>query len=381
MNILHLYSDWRWTGPADPVLNICKALQERGHNVVFAYRKPTHDVSETIERFTRERKINSTDIFKLNRYFNISDNVQDIVALRRFIFEKNIDIVNTHLSHDHVIGSIACRLASNKAVLIRTDHNRDPFTLTVGNRFLLKHLTDGIITFSGKTKERLTEEFGIAENNVIRIMPAVDSNVFNTNRQYRAMRKIFGIDDNDIVVGIVTRFQKYRKMDMFFDALSSVITKMPNVKALLLGTSSKMKETVYEPVKRLNLEKNVVIAGYLSDDYIDALACMDIFVFLIAGSDGTGRAMREVMAMGKPVIANNTGMLPEMIDEGKNGFIFDNSAATLSNMILELCNDKTLRLSIGKAARTKAELDFSIDRQAADIETFYEHQLRLKKQR
>jgi spore coat protein SA len=108
---------------------------------------------------------------------------------------------------------------------------------------------------------------------------------------------------------------------------------------------------------------------------------MDIFVFLIAGSDGTGRAMREAMAMGKPVIANNTGMLPDMIDEGKNGFIFDNSVETLSDIILKLCNDKNLRVKIGMAARKKAEHDFSIDKQAADIETFYEQQLRAKKQR
>ncbi len=381
MNILHLYSDWRWTGPADPVLNICKKLQERGHNIFFAYRKPPREFPETIERFAHERGISSVDIFNLNRYFNISDNACDIIRLRRFILEKKIDIANTHLTHDHVIGGIACRLTSNKAVIIRTDHRRDPFKSAFGNRFLLKYLTDGVITFSGKSKEKLTGEFGIVGNNVKKIIPAVDSNIFNPDRQFMDMRAKFGIHDKDIVVGIVTRFQKYRKMDMFFEAFSSALKKVPNIKALLLGTSSKMKETVYEPVKRLNLEKNVIIAGYLSDDYIDALACMDIFVFLIAGSDGTGRAMREAMAMGKPVIANNIGMLPEMIDEGENGFIFDNRSASLAGLITKLCTDKNLRFATGKAARIKAERDFSMDRQAEDIETFYEQQLRSKKYR
>lgn len=66
MNILHLYSDWRWTGPADPVLNICKKLQERGHNIILAYRKPPHEFPETIEKFVKERGITGTDIFNLN---------------------------------------------------------------------------------------------------------------------------------------------------------------------------------------------------------------------------------------------------------------------------------------------------------------------------
>ncbi len=349
--------------------------------MIFAYRRPPHDVPETIGRFAVERNVSSTDIFTLNRYFNISDNIEDVRRLKNFISEQKIEIVNAHLTHDHVIGSIACRLTSSKTVIIRTDHKRDPFKLTFGNRLLLKNLTDGIITFSTKSRRKLIEEFGIPENDVMKIMPAVDSNVFNPESRFRDMRKKFGIHEKDIVIGIVTRFQKYRKMDMFFEAFSSVIAKIPNVKALLLGSSSKMKETVYEPVKRLNLEKNVIVAGYLSDDYIDALACMDIFVFLIAGSDGTGRAMREAMAMGKPVIANNTGMLSDMIDDGESGFIFDNSAETLSDLILKLTNDKNLRVKIGKAARIKAEHDFSIEKQAADIETFYEQQLRAKKQR
>jgi glycosyltransferase involved in cell wall biosynthesis len=255
MNILHLYSDWRWTGPADPVLNMCKKLQERGHNIIFAYRKPLRDIAETIERFARERNINTTDMFNLNRYFNITDNIKDIRRLKDFIFERKIEIVNAHLTHDHVIGGIACCLTSNKTVVIRTDHRRDPFKSTFGNRFLLKNLTDGIITFSTKSRRKLIEEFGISENNVVKIMPAIDSNVFNPDRQFTDMRKKFGISEKDIVVGIVTRFQKYRKMDMFFKAFSKVIAEMPNVKALLLGSSSKMKETVYEPVKRLNLEK------------------------------------------------------------------------------------------------------------------------------
>jgi hypothetical protein len=41
---------------------------------------------------------------------------------------------------------------------------------------------------------------------------------------------------------------------------------------------------------RLGIEPWVILAGYRTDDYLDALACMDIFVFLMPGSDGTARA-------------------------------------------------------------------------------------------
>jgi len=40
MRILHLFSNWKWTGPADPVLNLCKGLSHRGHDVTLATEKP-----------------------------------------------------------------------------------------------------------------------------------------------------------------------------------------------------------------------------------------------------------------------------------------------------------------------------------------------------
>jgi UDP:flavonoid glycosyltransferase YjiC (YdhE family) len=40
MKILQLFSNWKWTGPADPILNLCKGLEKRGHEVTLAYQKP-----------------------------------------------------------------------------------------------------------------------------------------------------------------------------------------------------------------------------------------------------------------------------------------------------------------------------------------------------
>ena len=50
MKILHLFSNWKWTGPADPTLNLCKGLEKRGHDVTFAYRKPPLPVEDSIEK-------------------------------------------------------------------------------------------------------------------------------------------------------------------------------------------------------------------------------------------------------------------------------------------------------------------------------------------
>jgi glycosyltransferase involved in cell wall biosynthesis len=98
---------------------------------------------------------------------------------------------------------------------------------------------------------------------------------------------------------------------------------------------------------------------------------MDIFVFMIAGSDGTARAMREALAMGVPVIANNIGMLPELIDDGQSGLLFSDNPQDLAEKILKLAGDASLRKTIAAAAAAKAKDDFSLERQVSAIEAFY----------
>lgn len=50
MRILQLFSNWKWTGPADPVLNLCKGLEKKGHEVTLAYQKPPLPVEDSIEK-------------------------------------------------------------------------------------------------------------------------------------------------------------------------------------------------------------------------------------------------------------------------------------------------------------------------------------------
>jgi glycosyltransferase involved in cell wall biosynthesis len=145
---------------------------------------------------------------------------------------------------------------------------------------------------------------------------------------------------------------------------------------MLVGRSSQMQETVLDPIRDYSLEQHVKLAGYLTDRYREGLASMDVFVFLIAGSDGTARAMREAMAVGKPVIANNVGMLPELNEAGKTGLIFNDNPEDLADCMVRLACDEPLRRSLGQAAKLKARTEFSLEKQVRTLESFYEQQMR-----
>lgn len=377
MKILHLFSDWKWTGPAEPVVNLCHALQQRGHEVVLAYRRPPFEALESVEVGVRKKGIRGIDIFhlepisKLHKIYLLKAMVSDIKGIARYIDQEKFDIVNFHNSHDHIVGGLAVRASKRRPPAVRMDHKRDSLKVDPISRWFFRRYTDGLITFSERGAERLVEGLGFPPEKVAKVATALDLTKFDPQRGYKDMRSVFGIPPSSPVVGIVARFQRYRRTDILLEAISHLIKDVPHVRLLLVGRSSQMKESVIEPMERLGISSHVILAGYRQDDYVDTLACMDVFTLLTPGSDGTARALREAMAMGKPVLVSKRGMLPEIVQDGVHGFVLDEKPDTLCHALLTLMKDERLRLAMGNASYEKAEREFRIERQAEEVEDCY----------
>ena len=136
-----------------------------------------------------------------------------------------------------------------------------------------------------------------------------------------------------------------------------------------LGRGTRAREVALEPVKRLDLEGRVHFTGYVSgDDYVALLKRFAFLIFLVPGSDGTCRALREAMAMGKPVVGSRRGAIPELIGEG--GVTVRESEESLAEAILALARDEETRKRMGRLAARRAG-DFDRREVAAKIADFY----------
>ena len=336
-----------------------------------------------MERRVLKEGIKATSQFHLDRPIkfylpsSLRKNISDISNLTRYLDKEKFDILNVHQSHDHILGGIAARRSGSPVVVIRTDHKRDPISPHPGNRLLIWKLTDGMITFSERARRENAEHFGLPLDRVSKVNPALDLDRYRPEREFKDMRSIFGIGKDNIVIGMVARFQKYRRTEVFLEAVKSIVKEFPKIKVLLVGRSSQMEESVIKPIKRLGIERWVILGGYQTDNYIDTLACMDIFVFLMAGSDGTARALREAMAMGKPTIVANRGILPELVEDGVSGFVIKDSPEALAESALQLLRYPELRGKMGEAAYEKAHQEFRSDKQAEAVEAFYQEMIRL----
>ena len=378
MKILHLFSDWKWTGPAEPVVNLCLALQERGHEVTLAYRRPPIETGESMEKGVRKKAFRTVDTFHLEpiakplHIFRLKDIVSDIRGIARSIDQERFDIVNFHNSHDHIVGGLAVRASKRRPPAIRMDHKRDSLKADPVSRWFFRRYTDGLITFSDRSRERLVQALGFSPAQVAKVATALDLTRFDPHKKYKEIRPAFGIPSSSSVVGIVARFQRYRRTDILLEAMARLIKAIPEVRLLLVGHSSQMQQSVIEPMERLGIASHVILAGYRKDDYIDILACMDVFCLLTPGSDGTARALREAMAMGKPAVVTNKGMLPELVQDGATGFVVPEDPEAFYHALLTLVRDERLRKEMGQAAYEMAHREFRLERQAEEVEAFYQ---------
>ena len=98
-------------------------------------------------------------------------------------------------------------------------------------------------------------------------------------------------------------------------------------------------------------------------------------MFLVPGSDGTCRAAREIMAMGKPLVVADRGMLREIVNHERDGLVCDGSVEPLYQALTCLYEDRRARRRMGRTARETAMATYSLEAQSAAVMAVYEEAL------
>ena len=79
--------------------------------------------------------------------------------------------------------------------------------------------------------------------------------------------------------------------------------------------------------------------------------------------EGVPKSLIDVCAIGRPIITTNSIGCKDVVDDGVNGFLIPTrDCETLAEKLRILIEDKDLRIKMGKAAREKAEREFSIEK-------------------
>lgn len=331
---------------------------DRFISIVLSLYQDKEYEGEFLETANRVIKINYTS--KLNPLI-----IKNIASVIR---HEKPAIVHTHLPHATIWGRIAAKM-SGVELILTTEHNTSVWKRKKGIFYILYKLTyrinNLIIAISDAVRNKMIESFGIPKEYIKVIHNGIE---FDEQRKYNLSRyKLSQIQHP--IIGTIGRLHKAKGHEYLVRAFATVKRKFPNANLIIVGDGNQ-RVHLRRLSEKLSLSNSVFFLGKRKDIY-RILQAIDVFVFPSL-EEGLGIALIEACAQGKSCIASNTGGIPEVIVDGKNGFLVapgDESA--IARKVLEILRDDKKRHEIETNAKLMCREKFNIAKKVKELENIY----------
>ncbi|MCK5146687.1 glycosyltransferase [bacterium] len=299
-----------------------------------------------------------------------------LLRLYKHMRKERYDVLQTMLFLPDIVGSItgfAARIPLRLAWETASHHNPE-YLIPLRRRmyrFAIKFM-NRIITVSRESKKSIIYWHPKAENKLQVIHYGIDLDIWhNPAPDEKRLKKIeFGVENASAVIGVVARFYEVKGHVYLIEALNLIKQKYPRLKCLLIGEEGGTLERCKSLVASYELE-SVVKFHDSRDDIPEVLKMFDIFV-LPSISEGLPNVILEAMACGVPVVASNTGGIPELVADGESGVLFvPQDPASLAESLQILLDDSQKSSQMGVEGRRRVETLFSLRHQIDSFEKLY----------
>ncbi|MDI6707972.1 MAG: glycosyltransferase family 4 protein [Candidatus Thermoplasmatota archaeon] len=378
-------------GVENYVYHISKELIRRGHEVtVFTSNLYSEEPWKKFDKAHDE--LNGLKIKRLNVYKNLfpifkMPIIPDVIS---GLIKSNADIYHAH-SHryTHLLSASLAHRVTNAPFIVTTYYHPPEKKETIWKKI---HLRVGDIVFKNEVYRYASKVITMTdtEKNYLKGLMPIEKCV-------TIPAGISSSDWKDIPDGSLFR-EKYRIKGPFIlyaGRLASnkgleylveaahIVTKDNNVKFVFVGEDWGEKEKLTNLATKLGIQDKIIFTDYIDNFEIYKSAFYECEIFVLPSEwESFGIVLLEAMVCGKPCIATNVGGVPEIVDNGVNGFIvpYRNSEMLASKICMLLENNK-LRTEFGVNGRKKVLAGYTWDKIVDTLETVYEEVLERHKQR
>jgi glycosyltransferase involved in cell wall biosynthesis len=332
---------------------LAKHLAELGHQPLVACPKDSF-----LARDCRQDGIEVLNGFRFDKGFTPISFCRDIRAAGEVRGRNQVDLVHTNGSRDHWVMAAANLASGERLPLVRTYHNTRPVRQSPWNRWLYRN-TDRVISVCHYVKDMLSEASIFEGQEMAVIHNGIELERFSPMPPDPNVSGELGLSPDDIVVGIIGRLDWDKGHRYLFEAAAPMIQgEYPRLKILVVGFGKKQPELV-RLCQRLGVSANVKFLG-ARNDIRELISVFDIGAHPSIGVDTSSYAVKEMMAMEKPVVLSTYGGLSEIAEDGVSGFyVPPRDSHALQKRLTDLCRSRGLRRTMGKAARQRVEREFT----------------------
>jgi glycosyltransferase involved in cell wall biosynthesis len=282
----------------------------------------------------------------------------DILFLSRLC--RIMMAVQPNLVHVHsrrgadIWGAVAARFTHTPVIITRrVDNPENPFIARLKYRFYRR-----IVTISERIRQVLLAE-GIPAKKIACIPSAVDAECFRTPCDREWFLSEFGLEPTHRTIGMIAQFIPRKGHRFLIAAVPGILARCPEARFLFFGKGPLEKDLRQQCIHE-HIEDRIIFAGF-RNDLERILPCLDIVVHP-ATLEGLGVSLLQAAASGVPIVATRAGGIPEIVEDGNNGYLIDSGdIQAIIHRVTDLLADPIKSKRFGAISRNKVASRFSID--------------------
>ncbi|MCH6585333.1 MAG: glycosyltransferase family 4 protein [Proteobacteria bacterium] len=280
--------------------------------------------------------------------------------LARVIDEEAIDIIHVHWGKDLTLAVLAKSMARKDVKLIYSRHMGITRTKKdVFHRWQYAHVHK-MIVFTRLLFDEARRYLPLPQDGIELLYHGVaDCDVLASKSCRDFMREI-GLEQRRFRVGLFGRIEFYKGQHVLVEAIEKLVGEGMDVGAAMIGHP--MDDSYFDRLKESIRSRGLVEHIRTCDFVEDAMAimrCFDVIV-LTTYAETFGLVLVEAMRVGTPVIGTNACGVPEIIEDGVTGLLFEpGDSAGLARAISSLYSGPEVAAQLAAAAKKMANERFS----------------------
>ena len=355
--VLHVDTERGWRGGERQALWLSAELSRRGHESIVAAR-----TGEPLAARAVQSGIEVLDCAPVTEL-----DVRTALRLRRFIRQRQIDVVHAHTAHALALGALATlRLRVPLVAARRVDF---PLRRNAGTNW--KYGRAAAIIAVSEAVARVLERGEISAERVRVVPDGVDVHRHVEAASTDTLREL-GVPPGAPLVVQVAQLVGHKDPINFVRAMVRVRERVPDAVGLMVGDGP-LRSAVEGELRSADALEAVWLAGYRTD--ADSLLAAADVATLSSREEGMGSVLLDAMTFGVPVAATGAGGIPEVVVHGETGLLVaPENPTALGDAIATLLEDPELRARMGARAPERAA-EFSVERMTDRTMAVYEEVL------
>lgn len=340
--------------------------------------------SKEIEAYSKSEGFEYREI-PIVRKISIKDDFNAIVGIRKYIREKNIDIVVGHTPKGALLAMIASWLEKTpKRIYFR--HGLVFETSTGAKRKILKYadiftakLSTQIVNVSPSVSKKAIElklnkpgKQGILSAGTCNGISTSKFNAKNLDKsKCLRIKHLLKIPNDSFIIGYTGRLVKDKGIVDLFLAFQYLKKKYKNIILLLVGFYEKRDALPQEIIEEIQKDTQIIVTGYVNYEEIEYYySIMDVFI-LPSYREGFPTSVLEASAMELPIITTRATGCIDSIIENITGLFIDHNPLEIAEAIEYFIQNEDKKIMFGKEGRKFIENNFDSEIIWKDLEKIY----------